>query len=83
MKYLNETGLAHLWEKIEELAGDEVYIGTAAPTANSKYTIWINPSGTPSSLVTLAQVQALGYQTSDQVQSAISTALGEVENGTY
>lgn len=83
MAYLNETGLAHLWDKIEELAGDEVYIGTSAPPANSGYTIWINPTGTPSSLVTLAQIQELGYQTSAQVQSAISTALGEVENGTY
>lgn len=83
MKYLNETGLAHLWDKIEEIAGDEVYVGTTAPPANSGYLMWINPEGTPSNLVTLAQVQGLGYQTAAQVQSAISTALGEVENGTY
>lgn len=98
MQYLNDTGLAHLWSKILEATGDEVYIGTSAPAANSNYTVWINPTGTPSSLVTLAQIQALGYQTANdvqtyvtglgyqtsaQVQSAISTALGEVENGTY
>jgi len=98
MKYLDSTGLAHLWSEILNVAGDEVYIGTTAPAADSKYTVWINPNGTPSSLVTLAQVQALGYQTasdvqtyvtglgyqtSSQVQSAIATAIGGIENGTY
>lgn len=83
MKYLDSTGLAHLWSEILNVAGDEVYIGTTAPAANSNYKVWVNPEGTPSSLVTLAQIQELGYQTAAQVQSAISTALGEVENGTY
>ncbi len=83
MKYLDDTGLAHLWDKISEAAADEVYIGTSAPAAGSKYTVWINPTGTPSYLVTLAQVEALGYQTAAQVQSAINTAIGGIENGTY
>lgn len=83
MKYLDSTGLAHLWSEILNVAGEEVYIGTTAPAANSNYKIWVNPSQTPSPLVTLAQIQELGYQTATQVQSAISTALGEVENGTY
>lgn len=94
MKYLDSTGLAHLWEQILNVAGDEIYVGTTAPAANSQYKVQINPEGTPSSIVTLAQVQALGYQTlsdiqnlgyqtSAQVQSAITTAIGGIENGTY
>lgn len=83
MKYLDNTGLAHLWSEILNVAGDEIYIGTTAPAADSNYKVWVNPNGTSSSLVTLAQIQELGYQTAAQVQSAISTALGEVENGTY
>lgn len=83
MKYLNDTGLAYLVQQIFNATGDEIYIGTTAPAANSAYKVWINPEGTPSNLVTLAQIQELGYQTAAQVQSAISTALGEVENGTY
>lgn len=85
MKYLNDTGLAHLWEKIEEVAGDEeVLVSANAPAANSNYKVWIKPTNnTTSPVVTLAEIQGLGYQTAAQVQSAISTALGEVENGTY
>lgn len=85
MKYLDQNGLAHLWEKIEEAAGDaEVYVSANAPAAGSNYKVWIKPTNNTSSpVVTLAEVQALGYQTAAQVQSAISTALEEVENGTY
>ena len=85
MKYLDETGLAHLWEKVEAAAGNaEVLVSANAPAANSAYKVWIRPtSNTSSPVVTLSEVQGLGYQTAAQVQSAISTALGEVENGTY
>ena len=85
MKYLDETGLAHLWEKIEQAAGsEEVLVSANAPAANSNYKVWIKPTNnTTSPVVTLAEVQALGYQTSSEVQSAISTAIGGIENGTY
>lgn len=85
MAYLNETGLAHLWGKIEEVAGgSEVYVSATAPAANSDYKVWIRPtSNTSSPVLTLAEIQALGYQTAAQVQSAINTAIGGIENGTY
>jgi hypothetical protein len=83
MKYLNDTGLAHLWDKILEVAGDEIYIGTTAPAAGSDYKVWINSSDSLVNVPTLAQVQGLGYQTAAQVQSAINTAIGGIENGTY
>lgn len=36
-----------------------------------------------SGFTTMTAVEAKGYQTADQVQSAINTALGVIENGSY
>jgi hypothetical protein len=36
-----------------------------------------------SNYITMAQVEAKGYQTAEQVNSAINVALGVIENGTY
>jgi hypothetical protein len=75
MGYINDAGLAHLWQKIEQTAGDEIYIGSTPPPAESNYSVWVNPEGTPSSLVTLEQIQGLGYQTAAQVEAQVDAAI--------
>ena len=49
---------------------DEVYVGTAAPT-DENVKIWINPE------------EEVVFATMAEVNAAINTALGVIENGTY
>lgn len=78
----------------------EVYVGTEAPAAGSSYEVWINPDENVGFMtkeeanelyVTAEAVEGMipdvsKYQTADQVQTAITTALssiGVAEEGAY
>lgn len=45
--YLDENGLAYLWDKIKDLTGtDRVWVGTTEPP-DETYVLWINPDELP------------------------------------
>lgn len=83
--FLDKTGLSYLWSKITALIPSKLPNPQKLTVNGTEYdgstavTVTISGGGG----VTMAEVQAQGYQTAAQVQSAISTALGEVENGSY
>lgn len=56
--YLDEQGLAYLWDKIKDLAGtNRVWVGTEEPP-DETYVLWINPDEIPN-FPTLDEVEAL------------------------
>ena len=62
---------------------NEVFIGTTEPT-DKNVVLWINPDATGADFALKSEIPDVSaYQTAEQVNTLIETALGVIENGTY